>query len=48
MEHIFICKIKIIGSPFAVLTEEEAEQWVSEDPESNYYDKVVIKKILLP
>lgn len=45
MDKIYICKIKIIGSPFAVITEEEAKKWVEEDPEMHYYDEVPIKKI---
>lgn len=45
MTHIYICKVQILGSPFAVLTEEEAKQWVLEDPQMNYYDTVEIKSI---
>ena len=45
MKYIYICAIKIIGFSFAVLTVEEADKWVSESPESNYYDKLEIKTI---
>lgn len=48
MEYVFICKIKIIGSPFCVLSEDEAKDWVAEDPEMNYYDKVHIKRKVKP
>jgi hypothetical protein len=42
MTHIFICKIKILGFPFAVLNEELAKEWVDKDPEMHYYDVVPI------
>jgi len=42
MDHVFVCKVKIIGSPFVVLTEEEAKKWVAQDPDMNVYDKVPI------
>jgi hypothetical protein len=45
MEYIFICAFKIVGFPFAVLTEEEAKKWVEKNPETNYYDKIEIKKL---
>lgn len=45
MEYAFICKIKIVGSPFIVLTEDEAKEWIKQDPQEHYYDKVLIKKI---
>lgn len=45
MTQIFICAIKIIGLRFAVTTKEEAEKWVSEDPESNYYTILEIKNL---
>jgi hypothetical protein len=44
MEYIFICAFKILGFPFAVLTEEEAKRWVDDDPESHYYDKIPVKQ----
>lgn len=43
MKHVFICKIKIVGSPFCVLTEDEAKEWVTEDPEMNYYETVPVR-----
>lgn len=43
MDHIFICKIKLLGMPFAVLTEEEAKAWEAQAPEYNYYEKVPIR-----
>jgi hypothetical protein len=45
MTHVFICKIKIIGSPFVVLTEEEAKKWVKVDPESHFYEKVPVETL---
>lgn len=41
--EIYICKIKILGFGFAVLTKHEAENWVKKDPESNYYDIVKVE-----
>lgn len=43
MKQVFICKIKIIGSPFCVLTEDEAKEWVAEDPKMNYYETVPVR-----
>jgi hypothetical protein len=45
MTHIFICAVKLLGFPFAVLTEDEAKKWVEENPEQHYYDKIEIKTI---
>lgn len=46
-KEIFICKYKLIGWPFAVLTEEEAKAWVKKEPESRYYETVKIETIEL-
>jgi len=35
----FICKIELIGSPFIVLTKEEAELWANSG-DGNYYEEV--------
>ena len=43
MKEVFICKIKIIGSPFAVLTEEEARAWIKKDPDMHYYEIIPVK-----
>ena len=40
---VYICKIKILGFGFAVLTKELADKWVNEDPESNYYTEYTIR-----
>jgi len=40
---IYICKIKIIGTQFAVLNKELADQWVDKDKEMNYYEIVEIR-----
>lgn len=45
MKEVYVCSIKILGFPFAVLTEEEAKKWVAEDPESNYYNKIEVKDL---
>ncbi len=45
MEKVYVCAIKVLGFPFAVLTEEEAKRWVNYDPVMNYYDVVPIKKL---
>jgi hypothetical protein len=45
MKEIFICKIKMIGTRFAVLTEDEAKAWVADDKEMNYYETVPIKQL---
>ncbi len=47
MKYVFICKVKIMGTPFAVLTEELAKEWVALDPDWNYYDKVPVKSSVL-
>lgn len=46
MDYIYICKIKVIGMPFAVLTEELAIEWEAKDPESNYYEKVPVVRAI--
>jgi hypothetical protein len=48
MDKVYICAIKILGFPFAVMTEEEAEQWRKENPEVNYYHQVPVKQIEIP
>lgn len=45
MKEVFYCAIRIIGSPFVVLTEEEAKNWVSENPEMNYYNTLSVRDI---
>jgi len=45
MKTVFLCAYKIIGSPIVVLTKEEAEKWVSEDPESRYYSELPVETI---
>ena len=41
-KYIYICKIKLIGSQFAVEDEELANGWVKLDPEMNYYERIEI------
>ena len=41
---VYICKIKILGFGFAVLTQERADAWVAEDPESHYYETVPVRE----
>ncbi|MCF0059907.1 hypothetical protein MUK70_11710 [Dyadobacter chenwenxiniae] len=41
-KFIYICKIKLIGSPFAVFDESMAKSWVDQDPDAHYYEKVPI------
>lgn len=48
MDKVYICAFKVLGYSFAVLTEEEAKQWVSEEPGLRYYHIVPIKKIETP
>lgn len=48
MDKVYVCAFKVIGFPFAVLSEEEAKQWANEDPEFRYYHIVPIKKIEIP
>lgn len=43
MKYIFICRIKILGFPFAVFDEDKAKAWVDQDPEMHVYDKVEIR-----
>lgn len=45
MKEVYICKVYILGYTFAVLTECEAEKWVAQDPESNYYELIHVKSI---
>ena len=43
MTVIYICKIKLLGFPFAVVDEQLAKQWVEQDPESHYYETVPVQ-----
>ena len=40
MGKVYICAVKVLGFPFVVETEAQAKEWVSKDPELNYYDAV--------
>lgn len=40
--EIYICKIKMLGFPFATCDKQKADDWVSEDPSSNYYDTLTM------
>lgn len=40
--YIYICKIKTVGYAFAVETKELAEKWVTQNPESHYYEEIAI------
>ena len=42
--EVYICKIKLLGFPFAVFNKQKAEEWVNDDPEMNYYDTIKIKE----
>ena len=44
-EVIYVCAIKMLGFAFAVRTKEEADKWVEQDPESNYYNTVPIRTV---
>lgn len=41
--YVYICKIKILGFPFAVLDENLAKDWVSGDPDSRYYETLRVQ-----
>jgi hypothetical protein len=43
-EKVYVCKLKILGFPFATFDKDKADAWVAEDVESRYYDIVEIKK----
>lgn len=43
MNFVYLCKIKILGMPFVVLTEELANKWVEKDPKMHYYDIVPVQ-----
>ena len=41
--EVYICKYKILGFPFGTFDKQKAENWVSEDEESRYYDTIKIE-----
>jgi len=43
MTHIYLCRTKILGLPFAVTEEYLAQKWVEEEGEMRYYDKIEVK-----
>lgn len=43
-EVVFVCRIKILGFAFAVLSKELADEWVSQDPESHIAEELKIQK----
>lgn len=43
IKKVYICKVKLIGSQFAVLDKQLAESWINLDPESNYYETLDIE-----
>lgn len=45
MSSVFICSIKILGFPFAVLTKDEADRWVAQDPEMHCYSEIPVKAV---
>lgn len=36
--EVYICKIKMLGFPFATCDKQKADDWVNKDPLNNYYD----------
>jgi hypothetical protein len=41
---IYICKIKILGMPFATVSKERAQTWEQED-ESHYFEEMELEDI---
>jgi hypothetical protein len=42
--RVYICKIKLIGFPFATASKERAERWV-EESESHYFEELEIEDL---
>lgn len=40
---VYVCKVKILGFGFAVFDKAIADAWVTQDPDSNYYDTLEVK-----
>lgn len=41
--EVYICKIKLLGFPWATFNREKAEDWVNEAPEDRYFDTVPVR-----
>jgi len=45
LTEVYICKIMVLGFPFATLNKQKADDWVSEDEGIRYYNIIKIKDL---